>query len=404
MSSIEKINEIKKNLEEMKETKQGIKTVLENKFKKQIGDDFTKYPKMINEVWSEHEKINVGEDGSYFFSKPCMFKPIWDFSNTTNFYRMLYNSTPPSEELLEKIEINLRNLINYDNMFRVSSSDNTYNPLDHFKIVGLPTNTNNVTDIIDNLFSYLDNVKHLDNIFELDEELDLKGRVFQLINLWQYSQIENMKHLPNWFIKICGYTNSFVNINPNSKTINLDEDINLELCKEKDLSYNSNNGGWFKNFNVPNIHLYLNHNYTFNLGYSLFMCGSCPGLFKVDGPGCMIFTNDYTYNCPNKFGDGEFKGNKLEIKFKLSNPNTMKMDQDFSNFKDVRFLEGTEFYSVSNLPYTTREEWIDFFNSLPDNSSSTYQNTIKINSDYYNLLTEDDILISTNKGYIITSV
>lgn len=402
MSMLEVINEIKKNLEDMREVKKGIKTALENKFGKDVGDDFTKYPKKIDEVWSEHEKIKVGESAYHLFSHQIMFRPIWDFSSTTNFNEMLYLASPPDDELEQKIEIDIRNASNYNRMMMLNKSINQYDFRKHFKIIGLPRTTDNLTSILGSMFSYLDNMKCKDDIFILDEEKDLKGRVFSANWLWEYSDI-NIDHLPNWFVQIFPYLGNFENLEYNisdNKKFILTEDVELELCKEQDIT-NSRGGCFFLYLDAPNIHISCNNNFYSKCEYSLFDNGKCDGVVRIDGPGCLIFTNRYTNNgAINKIAKNNFKGNRLEIKFKVD----CNLDQDFSNFKDVLFLDGTEFYSVSNLPYKTQEEWVSFFDTLPDNSESNFQNIIKISSDYYNLLTEDNILIATDKGYTIQSV
>lgn len=416
MSSIEKINEIKKNLEEMKEAKKGIKESLENKFGKDVGDDFTKYPKMIDEVWAANEKIMVGENAMCTFGNPVhMSNNLFDFSNTKIFSKIIYNEAVNNgnlQELEDKIEINIRNVdssYNFERMFEGLNNSGNPDIGKWFKIIGIPRYSDNLLDtIFSRIFSFADWIPFYDRAHTIDEELDCKGRIFSLGNdFFNYSNLDVNTHLPTWFCTIFPYCNDFGNII--NKTCNLTEDIQLTVSKEQDLT-NTNDRPWFWNLKTSeNIYIRVEHNFYTNTKYSLFYrCSDgigCPKIFRIDGPGKIIFTNDNNGDRSyviNRIGSNDFKIHRLEIKLCMSEDNTM--DQDFSNVEQIEFLEGSEWYSVSNLPYTTREEWIDFFNSLPNNSSSTYQNTIKINSEYYNLLNEDDILISTNKGYIITSV
>lgn len=394
MSMLEVIDEIKHNLEEMKEAKRGIKESLENKFGKDVGDDFTKYPKKIDEVWAANEKIKV-LDGYRFFGNKETYRNIWDFSSCTNFDNMCrYTYTFP-DELEEKIEINVRHATSWRNMFEDRSEDFSK----FVQLVGIPKGVTTFSDYFNRVFNYYGNNPYVDDFLKFDEELDLKGRIFSFGNTTESNYIKSIKKFPNFLQQIWGYTTNFNN--PSYyKEMTLTEDLYLEYSKEQDLT-SSVVGSVFWNITVPNVHFYFHHDFNFNSTRGFFTYGSCPGTIKIDGTGCLRIKNrSIDDNHINRIGSSNFIGNILEIKFKVD----CNLNQDFSNFKKVTFLEGTEFYSVSNLPYTTREEWIDFFNSLPDNSSSTYQNTIKINSDYYNLLTEDDILISTQKGYIITSV
>lgn len=414
MSMLEVIDEIKHNLEEMKEAKKGIKESLENKFGKDVGDDFTKYPKKINEVWASNEKIKVGEDAKNIFGNTChMSNNLFDFSNTKKFSRIVLNEAidyGKLSELEEKIEINIRNVDNsytFSRMFEGLESSGNPDIGKWFKIIGIPKYTDDLQNsIFSDIYSYSDWCPFYDGSHFIDEELDCKGRAFSLGNeLFNYTYVNVNTHLPTWLCTIFPYCAYFGNII--NKTCNLTEDIELTLSKEQDLT-NTNELAFFMRTTAPNIHLYLEHDFITNTRYSIFydseIIYGCSGTFRIDGPGRLIFNNNNVgdNNVINRLGTKNFKIHRLEVKLCMSENNTM--NQDFSNVEEIEFLEGSEWYSVSNLPFKTREEWVDFFNSLPDNSSSTYQNLIKINSEYYNLLTEDDILISTEKGYIITSV
>lgn len=394
MSMLEVIDEIKHNLEDMRTAKKEIKTALENKFGKDVGDDFIKYSKKINEVWAVNEKIKV-LDGYRFFGNKETYRNIWDFSNCTNFNNMCrYTATFP-DELEDKIEIDMRNAESWSNLFEDQNVDFSK----FIQITGIPKKITRFSDFFNGIFGYYHNNPYVDNFFKFDEELDLKGRIFNFGNTLENDYIKSITKFPNFLQQIWGYTINFDN--PSYyKEINLTEDLYLEYSKEQDLTSTSY-GSVFHSMTVPNIHFYFYHNFNFNSTRGFFTYGTCYGIIRIDGPGCLIITNkNIDDNYINRVGSSNFAGNILEIKFKVD----CNLNQDFSNFKKVTFLEGTEFYSVSNLPYTTQEEWITFFETLPNNSESTYENIIKISSEYYNLLSEDDILIATDKGFTIQSV
>lgn len=397
MSMLEVIDEIKHNLEEMREAKQGIKKALEDKFKKPVGDDFTKYPKKIDEIWAENEKIKV-LDGYRFFGGPDTYRPIWDFSNCQNIEQLCFNSRFPTKPFETKIEIPLRQVTNYNKLFDNVSVD----VRDYIQLVGIPQNSTNFGNIHNTIFAYYRKNPSLDNLYVIDEEKDLKGKTFQLTEVLARTNCTELTKIPDFIEKIWPYSTEMNNINyySSNKTLTLIEDLNLEFCKEKDLESRTT-GSVFHNITFPNSHFYFYHNFYFNTENGFFTIGKCDGTIRLDGPGCLIITGISKFNNHiNRIGNSNFEGNRLEIKFKVNT----NIDQDFSNFKYVEFLEGTEFYSVSNLPYKTQEEWAAFFKTLPDNSESTYENIIKISSDYYNLLTEDDIFVATDKGFTIQSV
>lgn len=416
MSMLEVIDEIKHNLEDMREAKKEIKTALEDKFKKPIGNDFTKYSQKINEVWAANEKIQVGENAIYTFGNPShMSNNLFDFSNTKNFTKIITNEAIKKgalQELEDKIEISIRdvdNTYNFESMFEGIGNSGNPDISKWFKIIGIPKYTDNLkSSIFSRIFSYADWIPFYDGSHFIDEEIDCKGRVFSLGDeYFNYNNVNVNTHLPTWFCTIFPYCNNFGNII--NEICNLTENIELTVAKEQDLT-NTSDRAWFYWLKTSeNIHIYVENDFYTNSAYCLFYRASdgigCPKTFRVDGPGKLIFTNSSNGNRSyviNRFGTNDFKIHRLEIKLCMSENNTF--NNDFSNVEEIEFLDGSEWYSVSNLPWKTQTEWIDFFNSLPDNSSSTYQNTIKISSDYYNLLTEDDILISTQKGYIITSV
>ena len=394
MSMLEVINEIKKNLEEMREAKAGIKKSLENKFGKDVGDDFTKYPKKIDEVWATNEKIKV-QDAYRFFGNKETYRNIWDFSNCTNFNNMCRFTATYPDELEEKVQINVRNANSWSNMFEDQNVDFSK----FVQIVGIPKKITKFSDYFNSFFGYYHNNPYIDNFFKFDEELDLKGRIFEFGNTLENDYIKSTKKFPNFLQQIWGYTTNFNN--PSYyKEMTLTEDLYLEYSKEQDLT-SSSGGSVFWSMTVPNVHFYFHHDFNFNSTRGFFTYGACPGTIRINGPGFLRIKNrSVDDNHINRIGSSNFTGNILEIKFKVD----CNLNQDFSNFKKVVFLEGTEFYSVSNLPYQTQEELVEFFNTLSDNSESTYENIIKISSDYYNLLTEDDVLIATDKGYTIQSV
>lgn len=416
MSMLEVIDEIKHNLEDMRTAKKEIKTALEDKFKKPVGDDFTKYSQKINEVWAANEKIQVGEDAFYTFGNPShMNNNLFDFSNTKNFKNILTNEAIQYgnlQELGEKIEFNIRNVDqshNFESMFSSIGSSGNPDISKWFKIIGIPKYTDNLkSSIFSRIFSYADWIPFYDGAHFIDEEIDCKGRAFSLDDeYFNYNDVNVNTHLPTWFCTIFPYCTYFGNII--NKTCNLTENIELTVAKEQDLT-NTNNRPWFWWLKTTeNIHLYVQNNFYTNTEYSLFYRATdgigCPKTFRIDGPGKIIFTNsnvgDRSYVI-NRIGTSDFKIHRLEVKLCMSENNTM--NQDFSNVEEIEFLEGSEWYSVSNLPYKAQEEWITFFETLPDNSESTYENIIKISSEYYNLLTEDDILIATDKGFTIQSI
>lgn len=417
MSMIEVINEIKQNLEDMREAKRGIKEALENKFKKPIGDDFTKYPQMINEVWIANEKIQIGEDAVGTFANPAhMSNHLFDFSNTKKFSNIVFNEAiqyGKLPELKEKIEINIRH---FDKTYTVEQMfgnvGNSGNPdvSKWFRVIGIPRFTDDITTFFLRVYSYADWMPFFDNAYEIDEELDCKGRVFSLNNeMFNYTDLSKNTHLPKWFCQIFPYCSYFGNVI--NKTCDLTEDIELIVAKEKTLT-NTSDRAWFTKLTAPNIHIYAEHDFITNTNYNIFYnntsanCLGCPGILRIDGPGRIIFnskTNGNTTYVKNRIASPTYPIGRLEVKLCISN--ISQLDQDFSNCKDIEFLDGSEWYSISNLPFKTQDEWINFFNSLPDNSlNTTHQNIIKIASEYYNLLDEEDILIATEKGYTITSV
>jgi hypothetical protein len=108
-------------------------------------------------------------------------------------------------------------------------------------------------------------------------------------------------------------------------------------------------------------------------------------------------TNSYIVN----ISDCYVENLKIHLK-------TYRNTNNFS-FKNVtnsvELLAGSQFGSISDLPYVTRAGWVEFFNSLPvANSSGSYTNKINIATSYYDLLSEEDKLIALDKGYTLVAV
>lgn len=399
--NIENITELNNILETFKTFKTDMKAAMLEKTGEEVGNDITTYPEKVKEIETGGTIVIDGGHTKCLLCHPVSFKMNYDIKNCTLGQIIYYLSDVVSEdETIEPIIIDFRKN-SYDTSVQLFYIDNT-TVRSNFHNQGIKryfTLRNIPKSNLGTLFKYF-NVNDSKIKVEFDDDY-LENNNFDLTNMFANLGY-NITEIPEFFYKILPYATSLRQINymstgSDTTKFQLDgQDITFELAKKKeiDLNYSYSN---FNYFTANTLNIILHNNLKVLNSNGLFGANSVIKNLNItggDNNGFYIPTKSNAVLISSACSVENLKIHlKSSVNFSLANiTNT------------VELLPGSEFASISNLPYVTQEGWVEFFNSLPDVSSSTLANKINIAANYYALLSEDDKLIAVDKGYTLASV
>lgn len=413
--NIENIVEINNSLNTFKEFKTEMQNVMEEKFDEKIGTDITTYPEIIRNVELGETIIDIAGNVNYLFSHPSLLTQKYNIHDCTVSNLLHYISQSIDfEEIKEPILLDFyNNNITYNN-----SSSN------------LPFNINNKTYRTEMNNEGLKRIFKLRNIpttglayflagldvsgdkvnIEFDQDY-LENNTFNLTQA--LVRVENdITEFPQFLYKILPYASSIERINyispTNYKAFELiGQEITLEFAKLQKTKFNYNYSN-FNYFKADTVNIILHNDLEVINKVGLFGGTSNIKNLNVvggDNDGKYIYKKNTAESEAAAIAglDGYCQVENLKICLKAPS----QTDANYFSFANitnsVQILEGSCIGTLINLPYTTQESWINFFNNLPT-ATAGYKNTINIAADYYNLLSEEDLLIPADKGYTIASV
>lgn len=396
--NIENITELNNILETFKTFKTDMKAAMQEKIMKEVGNDITTYPQKVRELETGGAgELEITGTANYLFTHPEQFKISYDIHDATLYRLVHYLTSLPSEDVEIKpiiIDFNKGNKISTLSSpypFNVDNSTakgvfNTQGIKRFFTIRNLPTSS------LGSVFYGVD-INNGKIKVEFDDEY-LAGKTFNLRGAFS-SIAGQVTEVPEFLYTLIPLANELREFN-DSKTFNLEgQEITFELAKTKDLSI-GHNYVCFNNFICDTLNLYMHNNFS-RYGVSSGIFGGTSKIKNLNLIGTGFF-NPTQNNVVLVSANSSIEN----LKVRLKTANSLSCIRVTNS---VEILEGSDFAAISNLPYTTQEGWVEFFESLPGvPEGSTYANKINIAADYYALLSEEDMMIAMNKGYTLASV
>lgn len=407
--NIENIVEINNTLNIFRDVKTDIHAALLEKTNKDAGPDMTKYAQAIKDIeLGGAIEITGTKQLTGFITHPGIFNGKYNIHDIT-FDRPILNliEAPSEYQNIEPIVLDFyKNKISFipgatNQYFYCSQGDQVYNVINtnlkrFFRLRNIPT-TN-----AGRLFRLVDVNNSKINV-ELDDDYLNLNQTFNLGSLFVMCRTD-ITEIPDFLFKLLPLANSIQGINYDasygSAKFALDgKEVTFELAKLGNTNW-SYTGRNFANFTADTVNVILHNNVVYNGIYGLFcynsniknlniVGGNNNGFWRPNVNNAVIITSDsYVEN----------------LKINLQTYNTSNVFSFKNVTNSVELVQGSEFGTIKDLPFTTREGWVQFFTKLGDNSKSNYQNKIDIGTDYYNLLTEEDKLIALDKGYTLATV